>query len=125
MSHRWWIYPLLVLSSVALAESRPNSKQPEPEQSSKILPVTTSSIAARRNFERAMRNFEEYRLNDSLRYLREATKQDPRFAQAFILIAKISRDPAEQAAARQRAKNLASKVSPGEQLLIRWLARDL
>jgi tetratricopeptide (TPR) repeat protein len=69
-----------------------------------------------------MRNFEEYRLDESLRHLRQATKADPKFAQAFILIAKISKNPVEQAAARRRAKSLASKVSPGEQLLIRWLA---
>lgn len=122
MSHRWWICPLLVLSSVALAGTRPSAKQKEVEHSSKILPVTTSSVAARKNFERAMRNFENYRLDESLRYLRAATQQDPDFAQAFILIAKISRDPVEQARARRRAKSLAPKVSPGEQLLIRWLA---
>ena len=69
-----------------------------------------------------MRNFEDYRLNESLQHLREAAKADPKFAQAFILIAKISKDPAEQSAARRRAKSLASEVSPGEQLLIRWLA---
>jgi tetratricopeptide (TPR) repeat protein len=69
-----------------------------------------------------MRNFEDYRLNEALQHLREAAKADPKFAQAFILIARISTDPVEQAAARRRAKSLASEVSPGEQLLIRWLA---
>jgi tetratricopeptide (TPR) repeat protein len=77
---------------------------------------------ARKDFERAMRDFEEYRLNESLQYLRAAAKADPKFAQAFILIAKISKDPVEQAAARHRAKSLASQTTPGEQLLIRWLA---
>jgi tetratricopeptide (TPR) repeat protein len=121
MPHRWWICPLLVLSSLALADTK-SSKPHEPGQSSKTLPVTTSSVAARKNFERAMRNFEDYRLDESLRHLRQATKEDRHFAQAFILIAKISSNPVEQAAARRRAKNLASKASPGEQLLIRWLA---
>jgi len=69
-----------------------------------------------------MRYFEQYRLVDTLQSLREAAKADPKFAQAFIMIAKVSRDPAEQAAARQRAKLLSPSVTRGEQLLIRWLA---
>ena len=122
MSHRWWIGPLLLLSSVAFAGTKPKADTPAPANSPSTLPVTTSSPEARRKFEHAMRNFEDYRLNESLQHLREAVKADPKFAQAFILIAKISRDPVEQAAARRRAKSLASEVSPGEQMLIRWLA---
>src|SRR4029077_13621726 len=83
---------------------------------------TTASSLARTDFEAAMQNFEQYRLNESLQFLRAATKSDTHFAQAFIMIAKISKDPAEQAEARQQARRLASAASPGEQLLIRWLA---
>ncbi|MGA8152252.1 MAG: tetratricopeptide repeat protein [Terriglobales bacterium] len=69
-----------------------------------------------------MRYFEQYRLTDTLQSLREAAKADPKFAQAFIMIAKISKDPREQADARHRAKQLAPLATPGERLLIRWLA---
>jgi tetratricopeptide (TPR) repeat protein len=79
-------------------------------------------MRARADFEAAMQNFEQYRLNETLQFLRAATKTDPKFAQAFIMIAKISKDPAEQAEARQQAKQLASGASSGERLLIRWLA---
>jgi len=122
MGHRWWICLLLLLSSMAFAGAKPEPGTPAAIHSPLTLPVTTSSAEARRKFEHAMRNFEDYRLNESLQHLREAAKADPKFAQAFILIAKISRDPVEQSAARRRAKSLATEVSPGEQLLIRWLA---
>jgi len=120
MFHRRWLCPALLLSTVAFAGSEPKTEKKVhwPEN----LPMTTSSPLARRNFEHAMRNFEDYRLDQSLLYLQQATKADPKFAQAYILIAKIARDPVEQAAARRQAKSLAGNVTPGEQLLIRWIA---
>jgi len=122
MVNRWCICWLFVLSSVASAGTRQAQKVDSAGHGSDTLPVTTSSAKARKNFAQAMRNFEEYRLNDCLLNLQQATKEDPKFAQAFILIAKISKEPAEQAAARRRAKGLASTVTPGEQLLIKWLS---
>jgi len=122
MLHRGWICALLLLSSLAFADAEPKPNPSGQTHSPSTLPVTTSSAEARSSFEHAMRNFEDYRLNESLQHLREAAKADPKFAQAFILIARISTDPVEQGAARRRAKSLASQVSPGEQLLIRWLA---
>jgi tetratricopeptide (TPR) repeat protein len=114
---------LLLLSCSFLFADGTTSPKPSSEiGKSDQLPVTTSSSRARTDFEAAMQDFEQYRLNDSLEFLRAATKSDPNFAQAFIMIAKISKDPNEQAEARQRAKQLAAAVSPGEQLLIRWLA---
>jgi tetratricopeptide (TPR) repeat protein len=120
---RRWCICLLVFSSLAGFVAGA-SKPPQTAQKSisNNLPVTTSSAAARKSFAQAMRNFEEYRYPETLQNLREATKADPKFAQAFILIARMSSDPAEQAAARKRAKQLAYSVSPGEKLLIRWLA---
>ena len=118
----WCVFLLLLSSSFAIADAKVSPKQSGQKHAPTTLPVTTSSAQARKSFERAMRTFEEYRLNETLQYLREAAKADPKFAQAFIMIAKISKDPAEQAAARRRAKRLAPTVSPGERLLIRWLA---
>jgi tetratricopeptide (TPR) repeat protein len=119
---RWCACLLLLSSSFAFSDVKASQERPEPKHTSTQLPLSTHSPRARAQFERAMRYFEEYRLTESLQSLRDAAKADPKFAQAFIMIAKISKDPAEQAAARQRAKQLSSAVTPGEQLLIRWLA---
>jgi tetratricopeptide (TPR) repeat protein len=108
---------LFVLLSLAAANAKDGASQ-----KNTTLPITTSSVLARKYFDRAMRRFEDYRLTEALPDFREATHADPRFAQAYIMIAKISKDPAEQASARAHAKKLASGVSAGEQLLIRWLA---
>jgi Flp pilus assembly protein TadD len=119
MLNRWCICWLFVLSSIASAGTNAIAKitaQPD------SLPITTSSAAARRNFERAMRLYEDYHVKQSLVYLRQAVTEDPKFGQAFAMIAEMSHEPVEQAAARRRAKNLSARVSPGEQLLIRWIA---
>jgi tetratricopeptide (TPR) repeat protein len=122
MLRRWFVYLLVFSSLAALAGAKSNPAQPMQKNASTKLPVTTSSAQARKSFENAMREFEEYRIRETLQDLRAATKADPNFAQAFILISRMSTDPAEQAATRKRAKQLAAKVSPSEQLLIRWLA---
>jgi tetratricopeptide (TPR) repeat protein len=120
MVRRCCLFLLLLSCSFAYADSEAGPKSPAPRGAQ--LPVTTSSTRARTDFEAAMQNFEQYRLDQSLQFLRAATKSDPNFAQAFIMIAKISKDPAEQAEAREHAKQLAPKASGGERLLIRWLA---
>src|SRR5271157_1608059 len=117
MLRRWCICLLLFSSLAGLAAAKSNVEQPRHNHASSKLPVTTSSAQARKSFEKAMREFEEYRYPETLHDLRAATKADPNFAQAFILISRLSTDPAEQTAARKRAKELAAKVSPSEQLL--------
>jgi tetratricopeptide (TPR) repeat protein len=121
MLRRWCFYLLLFSSLAALADTKSNPAQPRQKNVPTKLPVTTSSAQARASFEKAMREFEEYRIAETLQDLRAATKVDPNFAQAFILISRMSQDPAEQVATRKQAKLLAVKVSSGEQLLIRWL----
>jgi tetratricopeptide (TPR) repeat protein len=125
MLRRWCLY-LLVFSSLAVgdraASAQSGSTQPKPKNVSAKLVITTSSALARNSFEKAMREFEEYRIPETLEDLRAAAKADPNFAQAFILISRMSQDPAEQTVTRKRARQLAPKVSAGEQLLIRWLA---
>jgi tetratricopeptide (TPR) repeat protein len=121
MLRRWCLYLLLFSSLAALADTKSNPAQPRQKNVPTTLPVTTSSAQARASFEKAMREFEQYRIAETLQDLRAATKVDPNFAQAFILISRMSQDPAEQAATRKQAKLLAVKVSSGEQLLIRWL----
>jgi Flp pilus assembly protein TadD len=122
MLRRCWICLLLMSCWSTVADSKTSPKRPAQVGNGDQLPVTTSSSRARTDFEAAMQNFEQYRLDQTLQFLRAATKTDPKFAQAFIMIAKISKDPAEQAEARRQAKRLAPAVTPGEQLLVRWLA---
>ena len=117
MRYRGWISLFLLASSFAFAKDNPKSAS-KPA----LLPVSTSSTAARRDFEKAMRSFEQYRLTETLQNLKAATQADPKFAQAYILIAKVSKDPDEQQKACQKAQQFAAESSPGEQLLVRWLA---
>jgi tetratricopeptide (TPR) repeat protein len=122
MRRRWCVYLLLFSSLAALADSKSRPAQPRQKSAPTKLSITTSSSQARDSFERAMREFEEYRIPGTLQDLRAATKADPNFAQAFILLSRMSQDPSEQTATRKRAKQLTAKVTPGEQLLITWLA---
>jgi tetratricopeptide (TPR) repeat protein len=122
MLRHWCVYLLLFSSLAASAGTTSNSAQPAQKNASIRLPVTTSSAQARSSFEKAMREFEEYRIPETLQDLRAATQADPSFAQAFILLSRMSPDPAEQSRTRMRARQLAVKASPSEQLLIRWLA---
>jgi tetratricopeptide (TPR) repeat protein len=122
MLRRWSVYLLVFSSLVGLAGAKSSPARPGQKNTPSNLPVTTSSAQARKSFEKAMREFEEYRYPEALQDLRVAAKADANFAQAFILISRMSTHPAEQAAARKRAKQLAYKASPGERLLIAWLA---
>ena len=89
---------------------------------SKLLPITTSSPAARKLFQQAMVNMENLRTEWALAGWRAATKRDPDFAQAQILVAYLTQDPAEEMAALAKAKQLQAKVTPGERLLVQWLS---
>src|SRR2546428_3731325 len=122
MLHRRCACLLVLLSSVAFADGKSNPPSAAHKNVTSKLPVTTSSVEARKRFEQAMQNLEYIRSADALNDLRKAVKADPNFAQALILISHLSRDPDEQRATRSRAKLLAAGVSPGERLLIRWLA---
>lgn len=113
---------LLLCSSLGWAGGRSSTGVSAHKSVSGRLPVTSSSKAARVQFEKGMQYSEELRMPEALQGLRAATKADPKFAQAYILIANFSHDPAEQHAARMRAKQLAPRVSRGERLLIRWMA---
>jgi tetratricopeptide (TPR) repeat protein len=86
------------------------------------LPVTTASPAAARSFETGMVHYENHRWNLALNAWNEAIKADPNFAQAYVWICFTTSDPAEEARDRAQAKALVSQVTPGEQLLIRWMA---
>lgn len=88
---------------------------------SRSLPVTCSSPAARQLFRQAMADFENLRTEQALAEWRKAAQQDPNFAQADILVAYLTQNPAEEISALAKAKELEPKVTPGERLLIEWL----
>jgi tetratricopeptide (TPR) repeat protein len=92
------------------------------DNSTAKLPVTTRSQAAGRSFESGMVHYENHRWNLALADWQKSTKLDPNFAQAYVWICFTTVDPAEEARDRAKAESLIKQVSPGEQLLIRWMA---
>ncbi len=92
------------------------------QSSAKAMSVTTSSPKARDLFERALTDYENLYLERANIGWRAAVVSDPNFAVAWIFIAYNSNDPTEANAAREKAKVLAPKASPGERLLVQWIA---
>jgi tetratricopeptide (TPR) repeat protein len=87
------------------------------------LPVTTSSAKARELYVKGMADFENYQLERANDEWRAAVKEDPNFAAAWIWLAFNSSNPEEISAARAKAKEIAPKLTPGEQLMIAWIAK--
>jgi len=87
----------------------------------KTLPVTTSSAKARDLYEKAMTDYENLYLERANLGWRAAAQADPTFALAQAWLAFNSRDPAEASVAREKAKTLVSKASPGERLMVQWI----
>jgi tetratricopeptide (TPR) repeat protein len=88
----------------------------------KAMPITTGSAKARDLYQRAVQDYELLYLERATIGWRAAAKEDPQFAAAFAMVAMNSRDPKEARAAREQAKELAAKASPGEKLMIQWIA---
>jgi tetratricopeptide (TPR) repeat protein len=91
------------------------------QTASRTMPVTTSSPKAHELFGRALTDYENLYLERANIGWRAAVEADPDFALAYVFIAYNSTDPAEAKASREKAKVLAAKVTPGEQLLITWI----
>ncbi len=92
------------------------------EGSARTLPITTTSQDAARHFESGMVHYENHRWNFALKDWTEAIAVDPNFADAYVWICFTTADPAEEARDRAKAKSLIQKVTPGEQLLVQWMA---
>ena len=90
---------------------------------SSTLPVTTSSAKARELYEKGMADYENLYLERCNEDWRAAVKEDPKLAVAWIWIAFNSGNPKEVSDARAKAKALAPKLTPGEQLMIAWIAK--
>jgi len=87
------------------------------------LPVTTSSAEARSLYEKGMQDYENLYLERCNDDWRAAVKADPNLALAWAWIAFNSSNPEEASAAREKAKALAPKLTPGEQLMIAWISK--
>src|ERR1700686_2201266 len=87
------------------------------------MPVTTSSAQARALYEKGMQDYENLYLERCNDDWRAAVKADPNLAIAWAWIAFNGSDPKEVSAAREKAKALAPKLPPGEQLMVAWIAK--
>ena len=87
------------------------------------MPVTTASAEARSLYEKGMQDYENLYLERCNDDWRAAVKADPNLAVAWAWIAFNSSDPQEASAAREKAKALAPKMTPGEQLMIEWIVK--
>jgi tetratricopeptide (TPR) repeat protein len=87
------------------------------------LPVTTSSAKARTLYMKGMEDYENLYLERCNDDWRAAVKEDPTLALAWAWIAFNSGNPQEVSAARAKAKELAPKLTSGEQLMIAWVSK--
>jgi len=87
------------------------------------LPVTTSSADARSLYEKGMADYENLYLERCNDDWRAAVIDDPNFGLAWAWIAFNSGNPNEVNEARERALEVAPKLTPGEQLMITWIAK--
>lgn len=87
------------------------------------MPVTTSSAEARSLYEKGMQDYENLYLERCNDDWRAAVKADPNLAVAWAWIAFNSSNPQEVNASREKAKALAPNLTPGEQLMIEWIAK--
>jgi tetratricopeptide (TPR) repeat protein len=90
---------------------------------SRELPVTTSSAKARQLYKKGMDDYENLYLERCNEDWRAAVKEDPDLAVAWAWIAFNSGNPEEVSAAREKAKALAPKTTPGEQLMVAWVSK--
>jgi len=98
------------------------AKVPGIKAQSGAMPVTAASAKGRDLYEKGMQDYENLYLERCNDDWRAAVKEDPGIAMAWAWIAFNSRDPGEVATAREKAKALVPQVTPGEQLMVRWIA---
>jgi tetratricopeptide (TPR) repeat protein len=87
------------------------------------MPITTSSAKARELYEKGMADYENLYLERCNEEWRAAVQEDPKLAVAWAWIAFNSGNPKEVSAARAQAKELAPKLTSGEQLMVAWIVK--
>jgi tetratricopeptide (TPR) repeat protein len=108
---------------LALSLAAPMFAHHVQKASTAILPVTTTSAKARELYEKGMADYENLYLERCNEDWRAAVKEDPNLAVAWAWIAFNSGNPQEVTAARAKAKELAPKATPGEQLMVAWVVK--
>ena len=111
----------LALAPVALAGNK-TQKSSKPKPLAGLMPVTASSAKARELYQKGMDDYENLYLERCNENWRAAVKEDPGLALAWAWIAFNSRNHSEASAARAKAKALLPVVTPGEKLMIQWIA---
>ena len=118
---RWTALLLVPVCAAALAQTA-HPRAPKKVHGPQMLPLTTTSEGARLRYESAMEALENLRRSEAVDELRAVVKRDPKCAQCWIMLSHLTHDPDEEVNARTRAEQLAPHATPGERLLIRWLA---
>jgi tetratricopeptide (TPR) repeat protein len=113
---------LALTVSARAAEKSSKNKSSKPNVAAGTMPVSASSEKARELYQKGMADYENLYLERCNEEWRAAVKEDASVAVAWAWIAFNSRNSSEVSAARAKAKALLPKVTPGEQLMIRWIA---
>ena len=95
----------------------------EKQGATATMPITTSSAKARELYQKGMADYENLYLERCNEEWRAAVKEDPDLAVAWAWIAFNSGNPQEVSAARAKALSLVPKLTPGEQLMVGWIAK--
>ena len=125
MQRSWLVFALVCLSLSAAAQIVPphhhEHQKVHPTGPVTLLPVTTTSPAARAMFRKAMTDSMNFHLDRALDQWRAAVKLDPNFSLAHLMIAFRSQDPKEAKWALERANAAAKNTTRGERLFVRWI----
>ena len=111
------------VSTLVLALAVPMFAHHVQKGSTSTMPVTTTSVKARELYVKGMEDYENLYLERCNEEWRAAVKEDPNLAVAWAWIAFNSGNPKEVTEAREKAKTLAPKLTPGEQLMISWISK--
>src|SRR6266568_3777874 len=104
--------------ALALSFAAPLSAHHLKKGESSTLPVTTSSAKARQLYFKGMEDYENLYLERCNEDWRQAVKEDSNLAVGWAWIAFNSTNPEEITSARAKAKELATKLTAGEQLMV-------
>jgi len=114
---------LILIIGVCFAAPIPAHAHHLKQSNAASMPVTTSSAEARSLYEKGMQDYENLYLERCNDDWRAAVKADPNLAVAWAWIAFNSSNPQEVSAAREKAKAIAPKLTPGERLMIDWIVK--
>jgi tetratricopeptide (TPR) repeat protein len=120
--HRCASMKTFTVLALALALAAPLSAH-HIKGESNSFPITTSSARARELYMKGVTDYENLYLERCNDDWRAAVKEDPNLALAWAWIAFNSSNPQEVSAARAKAKELAPKLTPGEQLMVAWIVK--